>query len=144
MFEPPDDRLVLIEALLFASESPQTRKKMIRMTNHAYHPQQLEELCRQQRKLYNINDNIARHLIGSIIQLLRYGEKYNVKIPQKEQLEHILHNTKFLLEEHKEMVKEFNDTLDYFNADQPKSNTKKTDEDVTEPFVNCGWFLLGR
>jgi len=93
------------------------------MIKHIYHPQELEELCRQQKKIYKMNDDIAHHLFGSIVQLLKYGEKYNIKIPKKEQLEKILINTKPLLEEHSKMVQEFNNTLDYFNADQPTGNT---------------------
>lgn len=95
---------------------------MITVNNHIYHPQELEELCRQQKKIYKMNDDIAHHLFGSIVQLLKYGEKYNIKIPKKELLEQILINTKPLLEEHSQMVQEFNNTLDYFNSDQPQGN----------------------
>ena len=106
------------------------------MVKHTYNSQQLEELCRQQNKIHKMNDEIGHHLLGSVIQLLRYGEKYDVAIPKKQQLEQILFNTKFLLEEHSEIVDEFNDTLDYFNAHQPKGNRNKTTEDETEPILS--------
>ena len=92
------------------------------MVKRIYHPQELDELSRQSRKIYKMNDDIAHHLLGSVVQLLKYGEKYSVKIPKKEQLEQILINTQFLLKEHSKMVQEFNDTIDYFNTDQPKGN----------------------
>jgi len=60
-----------------------------------YNPQQIDELSRQQKKVYRMNNDITHHLVESIIQLLRYGEKYSIKIPKKEQLEQILINTQF-------------------------------------------------
>ncbi len=61
-------------------------------------------------------------------------EVYCVKIPKKEQLEQILVNSKFLLEEHKDMIDKFNFTVNYFkshgpisneSSNQPTSNTDK-------------------
>ena len=95
------------------------------MARRIYHPQELDELSRQSRKIYKINNDITLHLVGSIIQLLKYGEKYSIKIPKKEQLEQILINTQFLLKEHSEVVQQFNDTISYFNSDQPTGNTNK-------------------
>ena len=55
---------------------------------------------------------------------------------QKKQLEQILLNSKFLLEEHRNIVSEFNSTLDYFNSGHPTTfDTNKTDEEFTEPVL---------
>jgi len=84
-----------------------------------YNPQQKDELTRHLNKIHRMNTDITHHLAESIIQLLRYGEKYSVKIPKKEQLKQILTNTQFLLKEHSQMTHEFNDILGYFNPDRP-------------------------
>ena len=85
-----------------------------------------------------INNDLSEHLICSIIQLLKYGEKYNVIIPKKEQLEQILLNTKFLLEEKKEAVDRFNTLNHYFNdqpTGHPTTQKKSGHLDYTEPFT---------
>ena len=74
-----------------------------------------------------INNDLSEHLICSIIQLLRYGEKYDVVVPKKKQLEQILLNTKFLLEEKHEAVDKFNALNSYFN-DQPTKNTTNNNQ----------------
>lgn len=76
-------------------------------------------------RVMNINKNLSDHLIGCTIQLLRYGEKYNVVIPRREQLEQILKNTLFLLEEKQLAVDIFNKQNSFFNdeSDQPQGNT---------------------
>ena len=76
-----------------------------------------------------INNDLSEHLICSIIQLLKYGEKYDVVIPKKKQLEQILLNTKFLLKEKHEAVDKFNTLNRYFN-DQP---TKNSDDNNRRP-----------
>jgi len=78
-------------------------------------------------RLININRNLFEHLIGSTIQLLRYGEKYNVIIPKKEQLESILKNTQILLQDQKDAIGTFNLQNNRFNdSDQPSGNTDKS------------------
>ncbi len=51
MFDAPDDRLMLIEALLFASESPQPRKKLIQFIGKSS-AQQLDELIEELNESY--------------------------------------------------------------------------------------------
>ncbi len=68
-------------------------------------------------RIININKNLSNHLIGCTIQLLRYGEKYDVVIPRREQLETILKNTLFLLEEKQLAVDIFNKQNSFFNGD---------------------------
>lgn len=75
-------------------------------------------------RLMNINRNLSEHLIGSTIQLLRYGEKYGVIITKRDQLESILKNTQILLEDQKEAIDTFNHQNNRFNdSDQPQGNT---------------------
>jgi len=78
-------------------------------------------------RIMNINKNLSNHLIGCTIQLLRYGEKYNVVIPRREQLEQILKNTLFLLEEKQLAVDIFNKQNSFFNGefDQPTFDDTK-------------------
>lgn len=83
------------------------------------------ETNKNMNRAMNINKNLSNHLIGSTIQLLRYGEKHNVVIPRREQLEQILKNTLFLLEEKQLAVDIFNKQNDYFNSDQPTFYSNK-------------------
>lgn len=87
---------------------------------------------------------MSDHLIGSTIQLLRYGEKYNVVIPKREQLETILKNTQNLLENEKEAISTFNIQNERFNTDKPKVNKilstdkkhiERSTDNETEPFL---------
>lgn len=83
--------------------------------------EQLLEKKRHIEKIHNINVDLNQHLLGSIIQLLRYGEKYNVIIPKKQQLEAILINTKLLLEEYNESVDQFDATETLHQKNQPQN-----------------------
>ncbi|MCJ8306863.1 MAG: hypothetical protein HRU07_07440 [Nitrosopumilus sp.] len=87
--------------------------------------EKIVETNKNMNRIIRINGILSQHLIGSTIQLLKYGEKYNVIIPRRDQLEQILQNTKFLLEEKQLAVNTFNKQNDYFNdeSDQPQSNT---------------------
>lgn len=78
-------------------------------------------------RIININKNLSNHLIGCTMQLLRYGEKYNVVIPKRDQLEQILKNTLFLLEEKQLAVDIFNKQNSFFNgdSDQPTFDSDK-------------------
>ena len=89
--------------------------------------EQIVECKRQLDKSVKFNDDLSKHLIGSIIQILRYGEKYNVTVPKKSQLEQILFNTKELLEEHNKIAQDFNKTNDFFlkSSSRPTTLDKK-------------------
>jgi len=86
--------------------------------------EKIAETNKNLKRLMRINRNLSQHLIGSTIQLLKYGEKYNVVIPKRNLLEQILKNTQFLLNEESHAISTFNLQNDYFNdSDQPTKNT---------------------
>ena len=90
----------------------------------------LEQLLEQKRyieKIHKINDDLSRHLIGSIIQLLKYGEKYNVMIPKKQQLEQTLLNTKEQLEKYNYAVEELDSINRYFTE---RKNNHRFDSSI--------------
>lgn len=61
--------------------------------------EKIAETNKNMNRIIRINGILSQHLICSTIQLLKYGEKYNVVIPRRDQLEQIVKNTQFLLEE---------------------------------------------
>ena len=95
---------------------------------------QLAEYSRHLNKICIINEGISEQLFGSVVYLLKYSEKYNVKLPKKEELERILFNAKPLLESHNQALQELENTkifLGFFQ--QPTGNTFKTTDNETEP-----------
>lgn len=87
---------------------------------------ELVEYSRHLNKMHIINEGISEQLFGSIIYLLKYSEKYGVKLPKKEELERILLNTKPLLESYNQSIEEFEKIKAFFkNPDQPMGNTRK-------------------
>lgn len=94
---------------------------------------QLVEYSRHLNKICRINDDILEQLFGSVVYLLKYSEKYGIKLPKKEELERILFNTKPLLESHNQALEELEKTKIFLgDFQQPKSNTEKTTDDETE------------
>ncbi|HSB57737.1 MAG TPA: hypothetical protein VLD38_08015 [Nitrosopumilaceae archaeon] len=84
---------------------------------------QIVEYGRHLNNMRRINENISEHLFGSVIYLLKYSEKYSVKLPKKEELERIILNMKPLLESYNQSLDEFEKTMEFFrNSDQPKGN----------------------
>lgn len=87
---------------------------------------ELAEYTHHLNKIRMINVNISEQLFGSVIYLLKYSEKYGVKLPKKEELESILLNAKPLLESYNEALDKLEQTKAFFNDDdhnQPKGNT---------------------
>ena len=78
--------------------------------------EKIVETNKNMNRIIKINGILSQHLIASTIQLLRYGEKHNVVIPRRDQLEQMLKNTQFLLEEKQLAVNTFNQQNDYFNS----------------------------
>lgn len=97
---------------------------------------QLAEYSRHLNKIRTLNENISEQLFGSVVYLLKYAEKYNIKLPKKEELERILFNAKPLLESHNLALEELEQTKFFLGIfQQPKSNRNKTTEDETESGV---------
>lgn len=88
---------------------------------------QLAEYSRHLRKIQVINEDISRQLLGSVVYLLKYCEKYNIKLPKKDQLESILLNTKPLLESHNRALVQLQQTKEILDGDDP-SNRDLTGE----------------
>jgi hypothetical protein len=95
----------------------------------------LEQLLEYKKSLQlaqKTNESISEHLVGSIIQILKYGEKYNIVIPKRDLLEQILLNTRHLWNEHNLAVDKFNQKSDK-NMTNRKVTLPKPTEDETEP-----------
>jgi hypothetical protein len=54
---------------------------------------------KQAVRLRRINQELYDHLLGSITWLLKYCEKYNVRLPQQEALYGLLKRAEFLIDE---------------------------------------------
>ena len=100
---------------------------------------QLAEYSRQLKKICLINENISTQVISSAFYLLKYAEKYNIKLPNKEALESIMFNTKPLLESHNLALEELEKTKEFFKISDrsPRSDAffheQIPDGDYTEP-----------
>ncbi len=100
---------------------------------------ELSEYIRYLNKLRTINENISEQLFGSVIYLLKYSEKYGIKLPKKEELESILFNTKPLLDSYNQTLDEFEQTKKFFNnTDQPTGNTDNTPTRKQNLFLGSG------
>jgi hypothetical protein len=80
---------------------------------------QLAEYSRHLNKISKINENVSEQLFGSVIYLLKYSEKYGIKLPKKEQLENILFNAKPLLESYNQAIAELKQTDGFFHREDP-------------------------
>ncbi len=49
-------------------------------------------------RVKNMNQELYDHLLGSIVYLLKYSEKYNVPLPQKDELCRMLNRAQSLIE----------------------------------------------
>jgi hypothetical protein len=50
-------------------------------------------------RLIRLNDELCDHLLGSIVWLCKYSERYSIPLPKKEELYAISERTRFLLNE---------------------------------------------
>jgi len=50
-------------------------------------------------RLRKMNEELYDHLVGSIVWLLKYSEKYNVVLPKKEELYNLIKRSQFLIDE---------------------------------------------
>src|SRR5437867_5106872 len=77
-------------------------------------------------KVKELNQELYDHLLGSVIYVLKYSEKHNIPLPNKEGLYQMVKRSTFLI-----------DRILEANSIRRKLTRRKTDGDVTEP---CFWF----
>lgn len=96
---------------------------------------QIVEYTRYLNKIRKINENISEQLFGNLIYLLKYSEKYKVKLPKKQELEQLMFNTKPLLESYNLALDEFEKSKKFFKIqDQPTGNTNNFNPEGNSTF----------
>jgi len=74
-----------------------------------------------------LNQDLYNQLAGSIYYLLKYSEKYNVQLPNKDEILRMLEKTNLMIEEMRKSNLKNEDFSKYF---QPKGNKEKTNSQV--------------
>lgn len=81
-------------------------------------------------RLKDLNVELHSHLEGSIYWVLKYGEKYNIPIPKKDELMRMLEKSDNIINT---IIMASKQPIDQVSEYQPNGNTDKTTDNETVP-----------